>query len=165
MLFEIPRSACPSKHGGSSGVTDVRSWRPLVQLVLMRLWIVAMSLGWGSEARADVTMCRWWGRAIQRITGVDAPEKELCKRLSGDRIGSINAVWRSLRSNVQEGSQWWARAIQRVFGVDAAQKEPVSSSWVVESAVAKLCRAVCVARRETRWESTGEIAILQEFSK
>ena len=35
-------------------------------------------------------MCLWWDRAIHKIFGVDAPEKELRERELGLRIGRSN---------------------------------------------------------------------------
>ena len=46
--------------------------------------------------RCCISMCRWWDRAIHRVFGVDAPEKELRERELGGRISRSSAVWRSL---------------------------------------------------------------------
>ena len=40
-----------------------------------------------------MSMCQWWGRAIHRVFGVDAPEKELRERkLGGSISGSEHCV-------------------------------------------------------------------------
>ena len=52
---------------------------------------MAMSLGWGSEA--DIPICRYRVRVIQRVFGADAPTKGLCKpELCGGVCGG-GTVW------------------------------------------------------------------------
>ena len=66
----------------------------LLLLVLLRLLMVAMSLGWGSRA-TDTPMYRYRDRAKRRVFGKDAPKQELGKlELCGGVCGR-SAVWRS----------------------------------------------------------------------